>query len=231
MQKAEHEFGQAEAEYERGIGAVQPWREDARTSLFESTEPATAGPQAAAGGIGVLGWLKAVVEAIREEIGGESEPSSVSTDQAPVAEKAAWLEQELPRLHALSPAQVEAKLSTMAARPLVEKEGWLGVMVRQSRPGFRVAWLAVGSTAEKAGILLGDRIVAVDGLPTLTESSLGWLFPGNAYIIGGDTRPAARIPVGTSRRYVVLRRGSFVVVDIAVEADPPAGQYSWKKER
>jgi serine protease Do len=90
--------------------------------------------------------------------------------------------------------------------------GWLGVGVSddQARPGVPVTAVEPGGPAARAGLRMGDRILAVDGEPV--TSALGLI------------RAVADIHPGRSARLTVVRRGRSLSAVVVVGLRPSTEQ-------
>jgi serine protease Do len=91
--------------------------------------------------------------------------------------------------------------------------GWLGVGVSDgsdARPGVQVTAVEPGGPASRAGLRMGDRILAVDGAPV--TSALGLI------------RAVADIHPGRSARLTVARRGRSLSAVVVVGLRPSTEQ-------
>lgn len=100
---------------------------------------------------------------------------------------------------------------TLAARkpaPAAREEGWLGVWLEpDGQQGVRIARVAPGSPAEKAGLKAGRRLLKIDDKPVTTPEDavrmIGRLTPGTeAKIATGEGTKNQTVSVQIGRRRV-----------------------------
>lgn len=113
--------------------------------------------------------------------------------------------------YALPADEVKLVVDQLIKRGKVAR-GWLGVMIeerRDNRPGLVVADVVKGSPAAKAGIRVGDRILAVGGVAANSFAQL--------------SRTIARRPPGADLEVRLLRDGREVTVTATLTEKPGAG--------
>jgi membrane-associated protease RseP (regulator of RpoE activity) len=119
---------------------------------------------------------------------------------------------ELPRVSPPQPAA--APRPRAAAVPAVPGSGWLGLVVAESAtPGrFAVAEVAVGGPAAASGIVAGDEVRAIDGLPLRNSDEVA--------------QALTAIAAGQQVRLAIGRAGQ--VADVTIEAIPrPLAARGW----
>ena len=112
--------------------------------------------------------------------------------------------------HAPAPAPrgpvTVASAPTAPASVAAAKPAWLGVMFDGHTGTTRVQSVVSGGPAERAGIVAGDLVAAVDGVPTAKAADVIAQVRGK--------------PPGVTMHVVVSRQGHDVPLDIALEERP-----------
>jgi serine protease Do len=101
---------------------------------------------------------------------------------------------------------VSSIVSQLLAKGSIER-GWLGVSVEDHDDGVVIASAERGGPAVRAGIKVGDTVVAING--ERIESSRGLI------------RAIAAVPPGNSARVTVRRQGHEIDIPVTVGRRPP----------